>query len=86
MSHIQRIVDEIATDNAAHCLYQKIITRRNYGSYCPCCGTPLQTAYHEERLYSVRCEVCDIVSLVTAPSASAAELEIIRFATGSREV
>jgi hypothetical protein len=63
---MQRIIDEIAADSAAHCLYDTNLLRRPGPAYCRCCGTILTTAYHEERLYSVACTTCRTVTLVKA--------------------
>ncbi len=63
---MQRIIDEISADNAAHRLYDTNLLRRPGPAYCRCCGTILTTAYHEERLYSVTCTTCKMVTLVKA--------------------
>ena len=60
-------------DLAAHALYRVSVTRRNYGRKCSLCGTNLLTAYHENRLYSVKCPECDIVVLVAAGNPGYAE-------------
>lgn len=40
--------------------------RNNSGVLCDRCGNELTVAYHEDRLYSVHCWRCRIVSLVSA--------------------
>lgn len=62
-----------SVDLAAHALFNSSVTRRNYGRKCAFCGHPLQTAYHENRLYSVKCPDCDIVVLVAAGNPGYAE-------------
>ncbi len=54
------------TDAAAHKIFKALPPRRASGSICPHCGEVLQTAYHEERLYSVKCVRCQTVTLVKA--------------------
>lgn len=65
------------TDKAAHVAFDRIefcnVQANNKGHYCRKCGTQLQTMYHEERLYSVHCPVCETVTLVKAGSPGAAE-------------
>lgn len=73
---MQRIIDEIRTDDAAHCLTEKNITRRNYGGRCPRCGAELETAYHEDRLYSVKCPRCETVTIVKARNPYEAEEKV----------
>ena len=63
----------ITADQAAHALFDVAVTRRNHGRKCVFCGHPLQTAYHENRLYSVKCLECDIVVLVAAGNPGYAE-------------
>lgn len=53
-------------DRAAHGLYSLRLIRRPAPAYCRRCGTTLETAYHEERLYSVACPDCKTVTLVKA--------------------
>lgn len=60
-------------DLAAHALFNISVTRRNYGRKCTFCGNPLQTAYHENRLYSVKCPDCNIVVLAAAGNPGYAE-------------
>lgn len=68
------------TDKAAHWLFDVACTydtgSRNHGHRCPRSGTALLTAYHEERLYSVHCTACSIVSLVKASNPAAAEAQV----------
>lgn len=54
------------TDQCAHKIFRALPPRRASGSICPNCGEVLQTAYHEERLYSVKCVRCQTVTLVKA--------------------
>ena len=65
------------TDKAAHLVFDTInfihATVFNQGHYCRKCGTKLETMYHEERLYSVHCPVCETVTLVKAGSPAKAE-------------
>lgn len=65
------------TDQYAHVCFDRIefcnVPTNNQGHYCRQCGTKLQTMYHEERLYSVHCPVCETVTLVKAGSPGAAE-------------
>lgn len=60
-------------DISAHHVFETPLTRRNNGRKCIFCGHPLQTAYHEERLYSVLCPECGIVLLVKAGNPGFAE-------------
>lgn len=68
------------TDKAAHWLFDVTCTydtgSRNHGNTCPRCGTMLLTAYHEERLYSVHCPACSVVSLVKASNPASAEAQV----------
>ena len=68
------------TDKAAHWLFDVACTckmgGRNYGGRCPCCGTSLLTTYHESRLYSVHCPVCNVVSLVKSGNPADAEAQV----------
>lgn len=68
------------TDKAAHWLFDVACTfdtgSRSYGRNCPRCGTALLTAYHEEKLYSVHCPACSIVSLVKARNPYEAEQQV----------
>ena len=65
------------TDKAAHRVFDAFLENRlngtNNGYRCRLCGTSLETAYHEERLYSVFCPVCDTVTLIKAGSPGRAE-------------
>lgn len=63
-----------ATDKAAHRLYDLRLVRCPMPAYCRSCGHGLETAYHEERLYSVRCRDCGIVTLVKAKNPEEAAL------------
>lgn len=62
------------TDKAAHRLYDIRLLRCPMPAYCKRCGTALGTAYHEERLYSVRCKNCETVTLVKARNPEEAAL------------
>lgn len=53
-----------AADKAAHRLFDAGTPRFPAPAYCRRCGTTLETAYHEERLYSVACHACNTVTLV----------------------
>ena len=53
-------------DACAHAIYEGKLRRRPASAYCRHCGTHLETAYHEERLYSVACSECKTVTLVKA--------------------
>ena len=59
-------------DRAAHGLYSLRLIRRPQRAYCRRCGTTLETAYHEERLYSVYCPDCKTVTLVKAENPAVA--------------
>ena len=63
-------------DKAAHRLYDASLLRRPAPAYCRDCGHRLETAYHEERLYSVRCCNCGIVTLVKARTPEDAALHV----------
>lgn len=67
------------TDQAAHRLYDSTVPFNqgtNYGGKCRRCGTKLLTAYHEERLYSVRCTTSETVTLVKADNPYGAEEQV----------
>ncbi|MBR5889130.1 MAG: hypothetical protein IKY92_03720 [Akkermansia sp.] len=59
-------------DRAAHGLYSLRLIRRPAPAYCRRCGRILETAYHEDRLYSVACTDCKTVTLVKARNPAAA--------------
>ena len=70
-----------AADQAAHLFFDGVVTPEviagiNNGACCQRCGTKLRTLYHEERLYSVRCTTCEIVTLVKAGNPFAAEAKV----------
>ena len=68
-------------DEIMHRAYTAGQLRHVSGIRCRQCGTFLETAYHEERLYSVRCGICEYVTLVKAQNPTSAVLK----ATGYRE-
>ena len=61
-------------DREAHAVYDdalrlsRILTAegRPSGVLCRGCDKPVTVVYHEDRLYSVHCPRCGIVTLVTA--------------------
>lgn len=53
-------------DKIAHRIFGTALLRREQNAICPRCGTALETAYHESRLYSVKCGTCETVTLVKA--------------------
>lgn len=61
-------------DNGAHAVYDdalrlsRILTagERTTRVLCRSCDKPVTVVYHEDRLYSVHCPRCGIVTLVTA--------------------
>jgi DNA-directed RNA polymerase subunit RPC12/RpoP len=59
-------------DRAAHGLYSLRLIRKHAPAHCRRCGTTLETAYHEDRLYSVACPDCKTVTLVKARNPAAA--------------
>ena len=59
-------------DRAAHGLYSLRLIRRPAPAYCRRCGRILETAYHEDRLYSVACPDSKAVTLVKARNPAAA--------------
>lgn len=61
-----RVKGASTADQAAHRIYDETVLPRNHGGLCARCGAKLITAYHESRLYSVRCQKCEIVTLVKA--------------------
>lgn len=65
----------MAFHNAVHEAYDgmKTCTYRNYGHKCWLCGAKLGTTYLEERLYAIRCEYCQTITLIEARSAFEAE-------------
>lgn len=67
------------TDKSAHRLFDSKIQNRLVIAICHNCGGPLRTSYHEERLYSVRCNKCKTVTLVKAgnPCAAAEKVGIV---------
>ena len=56
----------MSPDKAARRIYEAKLHRTPQRVVCPNCGTLLATAYHEERLYSVRCSHCETITLVKA--------------------
>lgn len=56
----------LRSDKTMHKAYNTALGRRYYGATCPRCGGLLGVAYHEDRLYSVKCEKCEILTLVEA--------------------
>ena len=56
----------LSSDAHAHAVFGDNLLRRRASAYCRRCGTDLETAYHEERLYSVACPDCKTVTLVKA--------------------
>lgn len=52
---------------------------RPNGGRCRACGTALGTTYLEERLYAVRCEKCNTVTLVKARCPADAEAAVGNF-------
>lgn len=68
------------TDRAAHVFFDNVNTYNiggcNYGHRCHRCGTNLLTAYHEERLYSVTCPACGIVTMTKERNPMAAEHKV----------
>lgn len=56
----------LRSDKTMHKAYNTALARRHYGATCPRCGGLLGVAYHEDRLYSVKCESCEILTLVEA--------------------
>lgn len=56
----------LRSDKTMHKAYNTALARRHYGATCPRCGGLLSVAYHEDRLYSVKCESCEILTLVEA--------------------
>lgn len=71
-----RVKGASAADQAAHRIYDEIVLPRNHGGLCGLCGAELITAYHEERLYSVRCKKCHTVTLVKACDPYEAEKKV----------
>lgn len=55
-------------DQIAHRLYDAHFLRRKAPATCRSCGAVLGFEYHEERLYSLKCETCGTVTLVNAAS------------------
>jgi ribosomal protein S27AE len=56
----------LRSDKTMHKAYNTALARRYYGATCPRCGGLLGVAYHEDRLYSVKCEKCETLTLVEA--------------------
>lgn len=71
----------MSTDEVMHRAFTAGLLRRPTGVRCRKCGTFLEIAYHEERLYSARCGVCEYVTLVKAQCPTDAVLK----AAGYRE-
>ena len=61
-------------DREAHSVYDNTLRisrirtaeERTSGVLCRGCDKPVTVVYHEDRLYSVHCPRCGIVTLVTA--------------------
>jgi hypothetical protein len=64
------------TDRAAHEVFNSAPTLRKSCAYCRHCGTTLEWAYHEERLYSIVCQECGTITLVKACDLTAAALKV----------
>lgn len=71
-----RVKGASKADQAAHLIFDEIVLPRNHGGLCARCGAELITAYHEERLYSVRCKKCGTVTLVKASDPYQAEEKV----------
>jgi DNA-directed RNA polymerase subunit RPC12/RpoP len=71
-----RVKGASIADQAAHRIYDENVLPRNHGGRCVRCGAELITAYHEERLYSVRCKKCETVALVKARNPYQAEANV----------
>lgn len=56
----------MSPDKAARRIYEAKLHRLQQRAVCAQCGNLLATAYHEERLYSVRCSHCETITLVKA--------------------
>ena len=80
-----RVKGASIADQAAHRIYDEIVIPRNHGGLCVRCGAELITAYHEERLYSVRCKKCETVTLVKARDPYEAEEKVGIFARPAEE-
>lgn len=72
----------INIDKTMHRAYKAGMLRRPSGVRCRQCGTTLETAYHEERLYSVKCCVCDCMTLVKAENPNNAALKVAGYLQG----
>lgn len=63
-------------DQAVHAVYKQALilsgartfARNTSNVLCRGCDKPVTVVYHEDRLYSVHCPRCGIVTLVTAGS------------------
>lgn len=75
MKSFHDVPGALSMDKYAHIIHGSPI-QSNSPCLCRACGTTLRTAYHEERLYSVRCPKCDIVLLVKAGNPLEAALTI----------
>lgn len=71
-----RIKGASIADQAAHRIYDEIVLPSNHGGLCARCGGKLITAYHEERLYSVRCKKCETLTLTKAGDPYKAEEKV----------
>lgn len=63
-----RVKGATVYDQAAHRLFDASFRRVSCPAACRNCGTVLGIEYHEERLYSLKCETCGTVTLVKARS------------------
>lgn len=79
------MADDESNCNSYHCLDDEINSAyervqgcifRHYACYCAKCGTPLKTYYAENRLYVVKCEKCETLTLVKAPNPYKAESKV----------
>ena len=78
MNRFDKIPGALVIDKMAHEVYIKPIQINKQPARCLRCGSPLHTAYHEERLYSVRCLYCKTVTLVKEQNPVQAALKIGR--------
>lgn len=66
MERLTNTPGALLIDKCAHKTHSTPIQRHPAPAYCRRCGETLRVAYHEERLYSVRCPDCETVTLVKA--------------------
>lgn len=71
-----RIKGATAYDQIAHRLFDARFCRVSTPAACRNCGTILGIEYHEERLYSLKCEKCSIVTLVKAKNPAEAAMAV----------